>query len=328
MKIAVFSTKPYDKEYFNRFSQDTNHKLVYFDVPLHADTANLTIDFEVVCVFVNDKLDKNTIEILAKNGVKLIALRCAGFNNVDKEAAQNNNIKVVRVPSYSPQAVAEHAIALILTLNRKTHKAYNRVRENNFSLDKLIGFNIYQKTVGVIGTGQIGAAFCEIIKGFGAKIIAYDIKKSEDLISKGIIYKTLDEVLQEADIISLHCPLMPETYHLIDSEKIAKMKNGVMLINTSRGALLKTKDAIGALKTGKLGYLGIDVYEQEEHLFFKDLSDTFVEDEIIGRLMTFPNVLITAHQGFLTAEALEQIATTTLKSITDFEKGLPLKNLI
>jgi D-lactate dehydrogenase len=328
MKIAVFSTKPYDKEYFNRFSQDTNHKLVYFDVSLHADTANLTIDFEVVCVFVNDKLDKNTIEILAKNGVKLIALRCAGFNNVDKEAAQNNNIKVVRVPSYSPQAVAEHAIALILTLNRKTHKAYNRVRENNFSLDKLIGFNIYQKTVGVIGTGQIGAAFCEIIKGFGAKIIAYDIKKSEDLISKGIIYKTLDEVLQEADIISLHCPLMPETYHLIDSEKIAKMKNGVMLINTSRGALLKTKDAIGALKTGKLGYLGIDVYEQEEHLFFKDLSDTFVEDEIIGRLMTFPNVLITAHQGFLTAEALEQIATTTLKSITDFEKGLPLKNLI
>ena len=328
MKIAVFSTKPYDKEYFNRFSQDANHKLVYFDVPLHADTANLTIDFEVVCVFVNDKLDKNTIEILAKNGVKLIALRCAGFNNVDKEAAQNNNIKVVRVPSYSPQAVAEHAIALILTLNRKTHKAYNRVRENNFSLDKPIGFNIYQKTVGVIGTGQIGAAFCEIIKGFGAKIIAYDIKKSEDLMSKGIIYKTFDEVLQEADIISLHCPLMPETYHLIDSEKIAKMKNGVMLINTSRGALLKTKDAIGALKTGKLGYLGIDVYEQEEHLFFKDLSDTFVEDEIIGRLMTFPNVLITAHQGFLTAEALEQIATTTLKSITDFEKGLPLKNLI
>jgi D-lactate dehydrogenase len=334
MKIAVFSTQPYDKEYLNKFNQEENqelkhklkHELVYFEAPLHADTVNLTVGFEAVCVFVNDKLDKNIIEKLAKNGIKLIALRCAGFNNVDKEAAKNHHIKVVRVPAYSPQAVAEHAVALILTLNRKTHKAYNRVRENNFSLDKLIGFNLYQKTVGVIGTGQIGTAFCEIIKGFGAKIIAYDIKKSEELANKGIIYKTLDEVLQESDIISLHCPLMPETHHLIDSEKIAKMKTGVMLINTSRGALLKTKDAINALKTGKLGYLGIDVYEQEEHLFFKDLSETFIEDEMIGRLMTFPNVLITAHQGFLTTEALTQIATTTLNSITDFEKGLPLKN--
>jgi D-lactate dehydrogenase len=326
MKIAVFSTQPYDKEYLNKFNQTYHHNLVYFDAPLHADTANLTAGFEAVCAFVNDKLDKNTIEIIAKNGVKLIALRCAGFNNVDKEAAQNHNIKVVRVPAYSPQAVAEHAVALILTLNRKIHKAYNRVRENNFSLDKLIGFNLYQKTVGVIGTGQIGAAFCEIMRGFGAKIIAYDIKPSDDLTSKGIVYKTLDEVLQESDIISLHCPLMPATHHLIDSEKIAKMKTGVMLINTSRGGLLKTKDAINALKTGKLGYLGIDVYEQEEHLFFRDLSNTFIEDEIIGRLMTFPNVLITAHQGFLTAEALEQIATTTLKNIADFEKKLPLQN--
>lgn len=326
MRIAVFSSKSYDREYLDKFNIGDKHKLTYFDASLNSNTTNLTLGFEAVCVFVNDKVDKEIIGKLYENGIKIIALRCAGFNNVDIAAATERNIKVVRVPAYSPQAVAEHAVALILTLNRKTHKAYNRVRESNFSLEKLIGFNLYGKTVGVIGTGRIGSILCEIMLGFGCKVIAYDLNESSNLRGKGVEYKPLDEVINNSDIISLHCPLTPETHHLINSSMFSKMKKGTMLINTSRGAVIKTADAIEALKSEKLGYLGIDVYEQEENLFFKDLSESIIQDDLILRLMSFPNVLITSHQGFFTKEALDQIAITTLNNISNFESGLPLEN--
>ena len=277
-------------------------------------------------MFVNDKVNKETLENLSKNGIKLIALRCAGFNNVDVKAAQEKNIKVVRVPAYSPEAVAEHAVAMILTLNRKTHKVYNRVRESNFSLENLTGFNLHGKTIGVIGTGQIGVAFCKIMLGFGCKVIAYDLKKSDELISKGVDYQSLNDVLKNSDVISLHCPLTKETHHIFDKSAFSTMKDGVMLINTSRGALINTKDAIEALKKGKIGYFGIDVYEQEEHIFFKDLSESIIQDDLIQRLISFSNVLITPHQGFFTEEALTQIAITTIKNITDFEESKELVN--
>ncbi len=326
MKVAVFSTKSYDREYLDKFNIGGKHSLTYFDASLTCNTTNLTIGYEAVCVFVNDKVDRETVEKISANGVKVIALRCAGFNNVDIAASEEKGTKVVRVPAYSPQAVAEHAVALILTLNRKTHKAYNRIRENNFSLDKLIGFNLYKKTVGVIGTGKIGSIFCEIMLGFGCKVIANDVKESDELKARGIEYKSYDEILQHSDIISLHCPLTPETRHLIDSHSFSRIKKGAMIINTSRGAVINTSDAIEALKSGQLGYLGIDAYEQEENLFFKDLSESIIKDEVILRLMSFHNVLITAHQGFFTKEAMEQIATTTLKNLSDFEDGLALEN--
>ncbi len=326
MKTALFSTKSYDREYFDLCNINSKHTLTYFEESLNPNTAELAKGYEVVCVFVNDKLDKPIIDKLSENGVKLIALRCAGFNNVDLVAALAKHIKVVRVPAYSPQAVAEHTVALILTLNRKTHKAYNRIREGNFSVEKLTGFNLFNKTIGVIGTGKIGTAFCDIMLGFGCKILANDIIESDTLKEKGVLYKTFDEILINSDIISLHCPLSPQTNHLINNAAFAKMKNGVMLINTSRGALIKTTDAIEALKDEKMGYLGIDVYEQEEKLFFRDLSENIIQDEILLRLIGFPNVLITAHQGFLTKEALEQIAMTTLKNISNFKNGVHLEN--
>ncbi|SHN00538.1 2-hydroxyacid dehydrogenase [Flavobacterium xinjiangense] len=326
MKIAVFSTKPHDREYLDKFNSNDRHELTYFEAPLNADTTNLALGFEAVCIFVNDKIDAVTIDKLFKIGVKLIDLRSAGFNNVDIEAAKKKNIKVMRVPAYSPEAVAEHAVALILTLNRKTHKVYNRVRESNFSLENLIGFNLHGKTVGVIGTGKIGVAFCQIMLGFGCKVIAYDITESEMLKDKGIEYTTLVDLYKNSDIISLHCPLNVKTKYLFDIKTFSKVKKGVMLINTSRGALIKTSDAIDALKNGQLGYLGIDVYEQEENLFFNDLSESIIKDDLIERLMAFHNVLITPHQGFFTKEALDQIAITTLKNFTDFEEGLLLEN--
>ena len=328
MKVAVFSAKSYDKEYLNRYNIDSNHQLTYFDVSLNPATAGITAGFDAVCVFVNDTVNAQIISNLFENGIKLIVLRCAGFNNVDIAAAKAKNIKVARVPAYSPQAVAEHAVALILTLNRKTHKAYNRVRENNFSLEKLEGFNLYKKTVGVIGTGRIGAAFSNIMQGFGCKVIAYDVVESTTLKEKGIVYKSFDDLIKEADIISLHCPLNTETKHLFNKNSFAMMKQGAMLINTSRGGLIDTTDVIEVLKNGQLGYLGIDVYEQEADLFFKDLSSTIIQDDLIERLMTFPNVLITPHQAFFTKEALAEIAIATLKNITDFENGLPLENEI
>lgn len=328
MKIAVFSTKPYDREYLDKFNTDRKHEFIYFEASLNNDTTNLAIGFDAVCVFVNDIIDKKTIEKLSEIGIKLIDLRCAGFNNVDLETAAKHNIKVLRVPAYSPHAVAEHAVALILTLNRKTHKVYNRVRESNFSLENLTGFNLFEKTVGVIGTGKIGAAFCQIMRGFGCKVIAYDVIQSEELIQKGVDYVTLEELFINSDIISLHCPLTDDTKHLFNRTVFSKIKKGAMLINTSRGPLIKTSHAIEALKNGQLGYLGIDVYEQEENLFFKDLSESIIQDDLIQRLLSFHNVLITPHQGFFTKEALDQIASTTLKNHTDFENGLPLENEI
>lgn len=326
MKVAVFSTKPYEKIYLEKYNADAKHELVFFEASLNAATTDLAKGFEAVCVFVSDILDQTTIEKLANQGVKLIDLRSAGFNNVDLTATKKHQIKVLRVPAYSPQAVAEHAVALILTLNRKTHKAYNRVREGNFSVEKLMGFNLYEKTVGIIGTGKIGTAFAKIMLGFGCKIWVNDTVESDDLKAKGVKYMTFDEILANSDIVSIHCPLTHETKHLFDSLAFEKMKSGAMLINTSRGAIINTSHAIVALKKGKLGYLGIDVYEQEEKIFFKDLSESLIQDDLIERLMSFHNVLITPHLGFFTEEALEQIVKITLKNFTDFENGVSSEN--
>ena len=326
MKIAFFSTKSFDQDYFEKFNQHYHFDLTFFETSLNSTTAKLTDGFDAVCVFVNDTVDDDTLKILANNGVGLIALRCAGYNNVDIKSAKKHNIKVVRVPAYSPAAVAEHAIALILTLNRKTHKAYNRVREGNFSLTNLIGFNLSNKTVGVIGTGQIGATFCKIIKGFNSKIVAFDIHEDKTLKDMGISYLSLNEVFEKADIISLHCPLNEHTQHLINKDSIAKMKEGVMVINTSRGALINTADVIDGLINKKIGYLGIDVYEQEENLFFEDFSEHIIQDEFILRLMSFPNVLITSHQAFFTKEAMAEITTTTFDNIKAFKKKEALIN--
>jgi D-lactate dehydrogenase len=321
MKVVFFSTQPYDIQFFNLHKDEFGFELIYFESALSKKTVSLVEDAEAVCVFVNDKLTSEVIDLLAAQGVKIIALRCAGFNNVDLEAAKRNGIKVCRVPAYSPEAVAEHAVAMLLTLNRKTHKAYNRVREQNFSLNGLLGFDVHNKTVGVVGTGNIGKAFCKIMLGFGCKVSAFDVIANKDLEALGVEFKPLQEVLQ-SDIISLHCPLNDQTMHLINDTTIAMMKKGVMLINTSRGGLIDTKSVIQALKSGQIGYLGIDVYEQEEKLFFRDLSSDIIQDDLIQRLMSFPNVLITAHQAFFTEDALSQISTTTLKNIKDFhEKG-------
>jgi len=319
MRVAIFSTKSYEKEYFNHYNSEGKPELVYFETSLNEHTANLATGFIAICVFVNDKLNKPTLKILHDIGVKLIALRSAGYNHVDLEAAAAYEMTVLRVPAYSPHAVAEHAVALILALNRKTHKAYNRVRENNFSLNGLMGFNLFGKTVGVLGTGKIGSAFCTIMLGFGCKVIAFDIVESTELKTKGVSYVTFDYLLTNSDIISLHCPLNPQTKHRFNSVAFKKIKKGTMLINTSRGGLINTSQAIEALKSGVLGSLGIDVYEQEENIFFKDLSDDLIDDDLIGRLMSFYNVLITPHQGFFTHEAMEQITLITLKNFTDFD---------
>jgi D-lactate dehydrogenase len=322
MKIAFFSTQSYDKEYFTRYN--TSHELVFLEAPLNEKTAPLAAGCTAICAFVNDEINKAVINLLAAQGIQLIAMRSAGYNNIDLSAAQANNIKVVRVPAYSPYAVAEHAVALILTLNRKTHKAYNRVREGNFSLEKLTGFDLHGKTIGVIGTGKIGQVFCDIMLGFGCRVLAFDLIANRELEAKGIGYLPLIKLLPQCDIISLHCPLNEQTKHIINADTLSMMKQGVMLINTSRGGLIDTKAAIEALKTGKLRYLGIDVYEQEEKLFFHNLSEEIIEDDTIMRLMSFPNVLITSHQGFFTDEALTEIARTTLQNISDFEAGKTL----
>lgn len=326
MKVAVFSTKYYEREYLNKFNIGGKHHLTFFDTVLNEETTNLTIGFNAVCILLSDIIDANVIDKLSANSIELICLRSAGFDNVDIDAAAKRNIRVLRVPAYSPQAIAEHATALILTLDRKTHKAYNRVRENNFTLNNLMGFNLSGKTVGVIGTGKIGRAFCNIMLGFGCTIIAYDIKESDAVKEKGIEYQSFDTLLQSSDIISIHCPLTPDTHHLFNMNAFAKMKTGVMLINTSRGAIIKTDHAVEALKRAQLGFLGIDVYEGEESLFFKDLSGTVIQDDLIERLMSFNNVLITPHQAFFTKEAVEQIAIITIQNCTEYENGLPLLN--
>lgn len=326
MKVAFFSTKSYDRNYFDRYV--STHEIIYFEARLNTQTANLAAGCDAICVFVNDHISRNTIAELSKAGIKLIALRCAGFNNVDLAAAKEFNITVVRVPAYSPYAVAEHAVALILTLNRKTHKAYNRVREGNFSLDRLTGFDLHNKTVGVIGTGKIGQIFCDIMQGFGCNVLAFDLVAHQPAAEKGVTYLPLIDIFKEADIISLHCPLNEQTRHLINETSIAMMKEGVMIINTSRGALIETGAAIRGLKNGHIGYLGLDVYEQEGKLFFNDHSENIIQDDDIMRLLSFPNVLITSHQGFFTEEALSEIAKVTLSNLDDFEAGNQLKNLV
>ncbi|KAB1068339.1 2-hydroxyacid dehydrogenase [Tamlana haliotis] len=326
MKIALFSSKPYDQEYFEKYNIDYQFDFTFFETPLNPHTANLTKGFDAICTFVNDQLDAKTMSVLAENNIKLIAVRCAGFNNVDLEAAKAHDIKVTRVPAYSPEAIAEHALALILTLNRKTHKAYNRVREGNFSLNKLIGFNLSNKTIGVVGTGKIGAAFCKVLSGFGCEILAYDVYPSEALKEQGVKYVSVEELFKVSDIISLHCPLLESTKHIINKESLALMKDGVMIINTSRGALIDTAAVIEGLSQNKIGYLGIDVYEQEENLFYKDLSESIIHDDFILRLNSFPNVLITSHQAFFTKEAMFEITTTTLENIKAFKNGEELVN--
>ena len=326
MKITFFSTQPYDRKTFEEHNKHYGFNIKFLEVQLNEQTAGLARESDAVCAFVNDRLGAPIIRQLANAGVKAIALRCAGFNNVDLAAAKELGIKVVRVPAYSPNAVAEHAVAMILALNRKTHKAYNRIREQNFSLNGLLGFDLYNKTVGVIGTGNIGLVFCKIMSGFGCRVLAYDVKPNEELVSSGVTYVSLDDLFAQSDIISLHCPLNEHTRYLINDKAIAMMKDHVMLINTSRGGLIDTKAVIAGLKSGRIGSLGIDVYEQEEKLFFRDLSESIIEDDIISRLSSFPNVLITAHQGFFTSEALAQIAETTLQNLKMFEEQKILQN--
>ncbi|SIR22969.1 2-hydroxyacid dehydrogenase [Pontibacter lucknowensis] len=326
MNVLFFSSKVYDSTFFNAANKSHQHKLSYLEVPLNKNTAVLANGYGAVCIFVNDTANAEVLRLLAEQGVKLIALRCAGFNNVDLGAAAELGMKVVRVPAYSPYSVAEHTLALILTLNRKTHRAYNRVKEGNFALNGLMGFDLNGKTVGLIGLGKIGLVTAKILKGFGCRVLGYDIEKRGEFDEIGIEFTDLSSLYANSDIISLHCPLTPQTHHIIKKETIAQMKPGVMLINTSRGALVDTKAVIAALKSGQIKYLGIDVYEEEADLFFEDLSDRVIQDDVFMRLLSFNNVLITGHQAFFTSNALESIAGITLQNIADFEQGRQLEN--
>jgi len=326
MKIAFFSSKSYDRQFFELANQDHQREMFFFDDALNADTAILAQGFPVVCLFVNDHAPAPILEKLASQGTQLIALRCAGYNNIDLKKAAELGLKVVHVPSYSPYAVAEHAVGLILALNRKLYRAYNRVRDDNFSLDGLLGFDLYGSTVGVIGTGKIGQCFAQIMQGFGCQVLGYDVFPSEAFTAiPQTRYVALDELFAQSDIISLHCPLLPSTHYLINAETIAQMKPGVMLINTSRGHLIDTQAVIDSIKSHHIGYLGIDVYEQEDELFFEDHSDTIIQDDTFQLLQSFPNVMITAHQGFFTRNALMAIADTTLANIQEFEQGKTLR---
>ncbi len=325
MNIAFFSAQKYEKPFFEHsIAPHSSLAMTYFDQSLNEQTAVLANNFNAVCVFVNDTVNAEVIKLLAQQGVNTILLRCAGFNNVDLGAAKAHNINVLRVPAYSPEAVAEHCIALMLTLSRKTHKAYNRVREDNFDLNGLLGFNLHNKTVGIIGCGKIGLALCNILNGFGAKVLVCD----PNAMPGNYTITDLNTLLTQSDIISLHCPLNEQTHHLIDERAFDKMKPGVMLINTSRGALLNSKACIQALKTQKLGYLGLDVYEQESELFFKNHSDEINQDDIFSRLVGFKNVLLTGHQGFFTQEALTEIANTTITNALEVELNKPLSNAV
>ncbi len=327
-RIAFYSTKPYDVETFNAVKEKLGSlvELDFLDVHLTKRSASLAQGHDAVCAFVNDTLNAEVLQILAQHGIRLILMRCAGFNNVDMATAKQLGIRVLRVPAYSPYAVAEHALALIMTLNRKTHKAFNRVRDNNFLLDGLVGFDVHGKTVGVVGTGKIGEIFAGIMKGLGCELLAYDPYPNDAVKAMGAKYVSFEELLQGSDIISLHCPLMPATHHLINCQAISQMKTGAMLINTSRGGLVETQAVIHGLKTGRIGAMGLDVYEEEGDLFFEDLSTSVVQDDVFSRLLTFPNVLITGHQAFLTKEALVNIATTTLENVHAVTQQLETKN--
>lgn len=329
MRIAVFSTKSYDKKFIDEANQKFHHEIRYFKAHLTSETCKLASGYETVCVFVNDELNEEVLRELYANGTRLISLRCAGFNNIDLKTALDLGLTVARVPRYSPHGVAEHAVALMLTLNRQTHRAYNRIREGNFSLDGLLGFEIYEKVVGIVGTGAIGSKLVRIMKGFGAEVICYDPYQSQECIDAGGSYVSFEELLSRSDIISLHSPLTRDTYHMIDEEAVKKMKKGVMIINTSRGGLIDTKAAIEGLKNEKIGYLGLDVYEEEGDLFFEDLSGKVIQDDVFARLNTFPNVIITGHQAFFTQRAMTNIADTALQNIQDYtQKSIPQANLV
>jgi D-lactate dehydrogenase len=327
VKVAVFSAKNYDREFLNS-ANTSQHDLHFFEPHLSEQTVALAEGFEAVCVFVNDTVDALVVAKLKGLGVRLIALRCAGYNNVDLAATEKYGLTVVRVPGYSPYAVAEHTIGLILALNRKLHRAHNRVREGNLALDGLLGFDLHGKTVGIIGTGKIGTVVAQILTGFGCHTLAFDPIPNERCRSLGTRYTKLDELFAKSDIVTLHCPLTPENKRMIDARTLTKMKTGMMLINTSRGALLDTVAVIEALKSGRISALGLDVYEEEEQLFFEDRSGLIIPDDVFARLLTFPNVIITGHQAFFTREALENIAATTIDNIMRFESGQPLVNQV
>jgi len=326
--IAFFDAKDYEIDFFEKDAQQTGIKFKYFNNRLNPDTAFMAKGFDGICAFVNDDLSATVINSLADYGISLIALRCAGYNNVDLDSAYNR-IHVVHVPSYSPYAVAEHALALIMTLNRKTHKAYYRTRDSNFNISGLLGFDLKDKSIGIIGTGTIGKTFIEILNGFGMEILAYDVYPDKEFSTKhNVKYVELDELFQRSDIISLHCPLTPDNTYMINSESMSLMKDGVMIINTGRGKLINTKDLIEGLKSGRVGYAGLDVYEEETEYFFEDFSSSVIEDDVLARLLTFPNVLITSHQGFFTKEALSNISSITCNNIISFFKGQTLPNEI
>lgn len=329
MRVAFFDTHGFDREPLELANRARGHELVFFEARLTSATAPLARGFPCVCCFVNDRLDASALGELAEGGVRLVALRSAGYNNVDLDAAARHGMVVVRVPEYSPHAVAEHAVALVLALNRKIYRAYARVREGNFSLDGLVGFDLHGKTVGVVGTGRIGRAAATIFAGFGCRVLAFDLAPDAELVrAHGARYVALQELYSESDVISLHVPLTPATHHMVDARAIATMKHGVMLINTSRGGLVDSRALVEGLKSGKVGSAGLDVYEEEEGVFFRDLSDQVIQDDVLARLLLFPNVVITAHQGFLTHEALANIAATTLDNITAFEHGRALENRV
>lgn len=328
MKMAMFDTHRFERESFEAANTGSSHEITFLEPRLTIATAPLAQGHGAVCSFVNDELDERTLTALRNGGTRLVALRSAGFNHVDVAAAARLGLPVVRVPEYSPHAVAEHAVALVLALNRKIHRAYARVREWNFSLDGLVGFDLHGKTVGIVGTGRIGQAAARIFCGFGCAVLAYDLRPDPALAALGVRYVELPEIFAAADIISLHVPLSPASHHLIDASALGAMKRGAMLINTGRGALIDSRALIEALKTGHLGAAGLDVYEEEEGIFFQDLSNRVLQDDVLARLLTFPNVLVTSHQAFLTKEALDAIARTTLENVAAFEAGEPLQNQV
>ena len=328
MKIAFFDAKKYDIDFFNETNKEFEFTIKYFSERLSVDTVIMASGYDVVCAFVNDDINEEVILKLEAQNIGLIAMRCSGYNNIDMKTALNK-IQIARVPAYSPYAVAEHALALIMSLNRKTHKAYNRTRESNFSIKGLLGFDLHGKKAGVIGTGKIGRIFIKIVKGLGMDVVAYDPYPNESHAENlGFSYAGIDELYRSSDVISLHCPLTKDTFHLIDKDAISLMKNNVMLINTSRGGLIDTKALVDSLKEGRVGYVGLDVYEEEEDFFFEDHSDSIVTDDTLARLQTFSNVLITSHQAFFTKEALRNISFTTLSNIKEFQSGNTLPNEI
>lgn len=329
MRTAVFSTKPYDRQFLTEANRAGAHELAFFEARLDEATARLADGFEAVCVFVNDRLDATVLDALGAGGVRVVALRCAGFNNVDLAAAAERGIDVVRVPAYSPHAVAEFTVGMLLALDRNIPRAWARVRENNYALDGLIGRNLHGRRVGVIGTGKIGAIVARILKlGFGCEVVASDPFENPEITALGIPYLSRDSVMEGSDVITLHCPLTPDTRHLIDARAIAAARPGFFLVNTSRGALVDTTALIAGLKSRMVGGVALDVYEQEENLFFEDLSNEIVEDDVFQRLLTFPNVIVTGHQAFLTEEALANIAETTLANLDDVAAGRPLANTV